>query len=87
MLTLEKKKAMDTLQLKGKDFAPAVRRKNKSKIKPRPPRQNFTKIDDEYDENNYDLETALVEGAKAVLAHQKGELDLPDAREFLNSLD
>jgi len=38
------------------------------------------------DENNYDLETALVEGAKAVLAHQKGELDLPDARDFLNSL-
>ena len=39
-----------------------------------------------YDENNYDLETALVEGAKAVLAHQKGELDLPDVRDFLNSL-
>ena len=86
MLTLEKKKAMDTLQLKGKDFAHAVRRKNKSKIKPRPSRQCLTK-DNEYDENNYDLEAALVQGAKEVAAHQRGELDLPDAREFLNSLD
>jgi len=77
--------AMDTLQLKGKDSAPALRQKHKSKIKPRQPRQCFTK-DEEYDENNYDLETALVQGAKEILAHQRGEIDLPDARDFLNSL-
>lgn len=42
---------------------------------------------DEAPYDNEDLTASLKEALQAVAAHRRGEIELPDAREFLNSLE
>lgn len=37
--------------------------------------------------DNEDLTDSLKEALREVVAHRRGEIELPDAREFLNSLE